>query len=175
MTTVTLSQTTRAAIDSVVAKAAAHYDGVVALFCHEILPTITSTDISTDAAGNPVEVLTVDPDLWTATLSATMDSYRTRVVEQGLTKSQASTNIRQYRRRIVAKVTAMGITVPGLEEAQDAAAQAQTAAATDDAFADDLVANGDPIAAVVDALQQQQWSTARAIIRAMQKAAKAAK
>lgn len=175
MTTVTLSQTTRAAIDSVVAKAAAHYDGVVALFCHEILPTITATDISTDAAGNPVEVLTVDPDLWTATLTATMDSYRTRVVEQGLTKSQASTNIRQYRRRIVAKVTAMGITVPGLEEAQDAAAQAQTAAATDDAAAEDLVANGDPIAAVVDALQQQQWSTARAIIRAMQKAAKAAK
>lgn len=172
-TAVRLTDATTAAIDTVLTRAVNHYEGVTALFIEHILPTITVDETSVNADGDPILQRTVDPAVWTATLTATFEGYLKRAADVGLEPATAKANIRQYRRRIIARVTRDGITVPGAEAEQDAAATAQSATSAENAAAEALVATGDPITGVVDALQYERWSEARAIIRAMQKAANA--
>lgn len=172
---VTLSAATRAAITKVVKRAVGHYTGVPSLFIDDVLPTILTTEVGTDATGQPVELRSVDPDVWTTTLDTFLTEWKAEAKSDGLAPGVVSNNATIYRRRIIERVTRKGIALPAEADAQAEVTEAAQAAAADDAFAEDIVANGDPIAAVVEALQTRQWSLARAIIRAMQKAAKARK
>lgn len=182
MTTVTLSTQQLTILESIADRAVGHFEGVPTLFVKEYLPTIVTVEVGTDANGQPCELKSIDPDVFTASLANLEAFNKARAERVGTSAATATGNFRQYKKRIIERVTAAGIAVPSLEEEQAAVTAKAAANAEVEAFAADAITNGtwrDALLAELDAglatADDVHFARATAIVRNLKRTAKAAR